>query len=654
MICPWELPTIRSVAVSPDGQWVATVVVERDENQHQSVLVALSLTDTHSSRRLATGRIKLPKWNPDSSRIGFSGVPEMAENNSDTSDIWSVSLDGALDQWTNIQTGVEDFDWSPDGDRLVFSAMTDRERHTGLDRGEIYSCERYPNKLSGIGRVKTVGRALFVVDEAGKVTGISDTTTIGYGTPMTGLSPSWGNDRIAFLADPKGVTDSESPGILLSRDVMTTPAPPADGAPTRLTNGRRAASSPTWGPNGQRLTFVAGNPTRPHTPTELHLVDDEHRVLTESLDNRVSPEGATWLDNTRLLVTVADTGRVIPAVCPISGKPKLIDGLPVETTVHRVDTGGNSIAICLSSSTGGMPVFAGSVPKSTSDLIKSLVPIANPLAPIAHQRDIPRPERIQWASGDFTVEGWFFAPDAPAPHPVVTLIHGGPVDVSSPGFDTTIEYFRDAGFAVFAPNYRGSISYGERFASAGGAPDWNGQEVSDILNGVSKLVSIGLAEPGRQFLLGGSHGGTVVAFVLAQSDKFAAAVSEHAVYDFRTAFGGTDATPRLEQAFGLPWEFSTRYEHVSPITSSHEINTPLLIATGERDRHAPPWQAESFYNRLRRRGVPCKLLIYPDTGHGISDPDITRRRLTQLKEWFRQHDPDHSPEKNDPKHTTTN
>jgi dipeptidyl aminopeptidase/acylaminoacyl peptidase len=97
-----------------------------------------------------------------------------------------------------------------------------------------------------------------------------------------------------------------------------------------------------------------------------------------------------------------------------------------------------------------MPIVAGS---TCRPITESLSAVANPLESFACRCDRSRPERIQWTSGQFTVEGWFFRPDATAPYPVITLVHGGPIDLSEPGFDPTIEQLRDAGFAVFAPNY---------------------------------------------------------------------------------------------------------------------------------------------------------------------------------------------------------
>ncbi|HET7324389.1 MAG TPA: prolyl oligopeptidase family serine peptidase, partial [Halococcus sp.] len=186
--------------------------------------------------------------------------------------------------------------------------------------------------------------------------------------------------------------------------------------------------------------------------------------------------------------------------------------------------------------------------------------------------------------------------------------------------------------------YRGSTSYGRAFSEVIRG-DWGPRESDDILSGVSHLTDRGWADPERLFLTGFSQGGINTAYVVARTDRFVAAAPEHGIYDFFSLYGTNDMHLWYENDVGLPWEVPEDYRAMSSIEDVGEINTPLLITAGEHDWRCPPTQAEQLYVSVKRRGIPSKLVMYPDEHHDIGRPKRATHRLETLTDWFEEHDP---------------
>jgi dipeptidyl aminopeptidase/acylaminoacyl peptidase len=207
-----------------------------------------------------------------------------------------------------------------------------------------------------------------------------------------------------------------------------------------------------------------------------------------------------------------------------------------------------------------------------------------------------------------------------------------------PEFDTATAAFVSRGYLVLQVNYRGSTSYGRAFCETlRGA--WNTVEVEDLLSGVEAAVERGWADPDRLFVTGFSQGGINTAYLLVESDRFAAGAAEHGIYDARAAFGTDDSHRWWELDFGLPWENPDAYDAISTVTDADSIDTPLLLTAGENDWRCPPTQAEQLHVSLRKRGVDSRLVVYPEENHNVGQPEREIHRLDALLSWFERHDP---------------
>jgi dipeptidyl aminopeptidase/acylaminoacyl peptidase len=149
---------------------------------------------------------------------------------------------------------------------------------------------------------------------------------------------------------------------------------------------------------------------------------------------------------------------------------------------------------------------------------------------------------------------------------------------------------------------------------------------------------MGVADPERMAVMGGSYGGFMTFWTVTQTDRFKAAIGHAGISDWYSFYGQTDIPYLLQFGFGgTPWETEDVYTKYSPIQYAEDVTTPLLITHGEQDRRVPISQAEQYYRSLKKMGKTVEFLRFPREGHGIGEP---RHRIFLDQEqaaWFAKH-----------------
>ena len=196
--------------------------------------------------------------------------------------------------------------------------------------------------------------------------------------------------------------------------------------------------------------------------------------------------------------------------------------------------------------------------------------------------------------------------------------HGGPEGQARPTMSDLTQALVARGITVFAPNVRGSSGFGKRFVNLDNGPlRVNG--VRDIQATTDHLVSIGVADPKRLGIMGGSYGGyMVMAGVTEFPDMFAAGANLYGVVNFETFFKHTQpwmaAISTVE--YGDPVTQAEMLAGLSPIHKLDRIKTPLIVLHGANDTNVPVVEAEQIVASLKGRGVPVEYVLFPDEGHG--------------------------------------
>ncbi|MBU7045544.1 MAG: S9 family peptidase [Theionarchaea archaeon] len=210
------------------------------------------------------------------------------------------------------------------------------------------------------------------------------------------------------------------------------------------------------------------------------------------------------------------------------------------------------------------------------------------------------------------IGGWLYNPEA---RKVLVWLHGGPADICLNNFDPVIQYFALHGFAVFAPNFRGSLGYGREFKRL----NWNdlgGGDLNDVREGIFYLESLGYGP----FVVGGqSYGGYLASMVLVKYPQLCeGGFSISGMYVLFPEF----ASSFLINS-GCIWMDLTDHELLenrSPACHIENLENPILIIHGFQDQYTPVSQLQYMLERAReaKKDNLMHVILYNDEGHGIS------------------------------------
>jgi dipeptidyl aminopeptidase/acylaminoacyl peptidase len=225
-------------------------------------------------------------------------------------------------------------------------------------------------------------------------------------------------------------------------------------------------------------------------------------------------------------------------------------------------------------------------------------------------------QTIWYVSDGLRVKARVFWPAGKGPFPGIVFGHGG-VDGLS---DSSIRRCRElakAGFAIFAPSYRGEDGSQGTIEVAKG-------EVNDVLNGLEVFKQDSRLDPNRVAMMGTSHGALIGLLAVSRSDQFRALVFAYGVsdifawWDYLVATNqvGTDALTKRIYGTG-PTSRPESFKIRNGMNVLETVNVPVLILQGELDTTVPSSQAQTLYDGLIEQGKWAQLELYPNSEHGF-------------------------------------
>jgi dipeptidyl aminopeptidase/acylaminoacyl peptidase len=206
-------------------------------------------------------------------------------------------------------------------------------------------------------------------------------------------------------------------------------------------------------------------------------------------------------------------------------------------------------------------------------------------------------------------------------HPVLMVLHGGPESQMRPSFSPWFQFLvNELGYAVVAPNVRGSSGYGKTYMALD-----NGMLREDAVKDVGALLVWISLQPGfdskNVVVSGGSYGGYLsLATMVNYSDRLKGGVDVAGIGDFVTFL--TNTAPyrqnqrRAEYGDERDPDMRAYLRRISPLSNADRIQKPLLVVHGKNDPRVPVSEAEQIVNRLRAKGGDVWYLLAADEGHG--------------------------------------
>jgi dipeptidyl aminopeptidase/acylaminoacyl peptidase len=229
----------------------------------------------------------------------------------------------------------------------------------------------------------------------------------------------------------------------------------------------------------------------------------------------------------------------------------------------------------------------------------------------------PTFDRLDGKSRDLPL--YIFEPASPGPHPVLIVLHDGPGARFRPTFDPWIQYVvNELGFAVLAPNVRGSSGYGKSFGALA-----RGAQREDAIKDVGALL-VWLALDSRfdrthVIVSGTGYGGYMaLAALVNYGERLRGAVAMAPITDFIGFVSGTapESQAAAREEYGDERDADGRMflRRISPLINADRITRPVLIAHGKNDRSVPLSQSDQLVNRLRARSQTVWYLKAMDEG----------------------------------------
>jgi dipeptidyl aminopeptidase/acylaminoacyl peptidase len=233
------------------------------------------------------------------------------------------------------------------------------------------------------------------------------------------------------------------------------------------------------------------------------------------------------------------------------------------------------------------------------------------------------PELIHYETFDQRkIPAWFYPPAEKTDRlpPVIVYPHGGPEGQTRPNFNAIFQYFIQAGYAVLAPNVRGSTGYATAYLNLDNTTK-RMDSVADLAHAAYWLRDQKKGDPKRLAVFGGSYGGfMVLASVTTYPDLWAAGIDVVGIANWITFLEKTGAYRRAhrEAEYGNLREHREFLEKISPINHVDRIRCPMMVIHGANDPRVPIGEAEQIVAALKKRGIPVEYLRYEDEGHGLA------------------------------------
>jgi dipeptidyl aminopeptidase/acylaminoacyl peptidase len=234
------------------------------------------------------------------------------------------------------------------------------------------------------------------------------------------------------------------------------------------------------------------------------------------------------------------------------------------------------------------------------------------------------PEAVSYTTFDGrSIPALYFRPQQPPPaggYPCILYVHGGPTSQLRPDFNISFQYFLQQGYAILAPNVRGSTGYGRRYKTLDDV-ELRMDSVADLRYALEWLRRRPEIAGNRIAVYGRSYGGFMTLAALTEyPEEFAAGIDVVGIANWVTFLERTGPWRRAnrEAEYGSLERNRAFLERISPIHKIERIKAPLLVLAGDNDPRVPLYESEQVVERLRAAGGVVEFVHYPDEGHIFS------------------------------------
>ena len=625
------------------------------------------------------------EFSPDARHAAFVVKKHDPENNAYTSDLYLVDMQSR--QIRALTSGGKDgpFSWSPDGEEVFFLSRREEEEEKSIlyrirvDGGEAQRVGALPHPKAGGLRALGEGRFLYTARVP-----LTDEHEREDAADYEVL------DEIPFWMNGEGFTSQRRKHLLLF-DVATGEAvdllePQLEvmgfdrrgdrvAVLGRRFGGKAEVTSELW-----MVDLATRDTSRVSIPElrlgEICFLDD---VTLVALGSDMKPYGLNQ-DGEILTIDIASgtvvsltpgwdrcPGNRIAADCRHGGGSALrIEGENTYVTITerthaelvRITRAGEVTAVA--SSPGSIDAYAvhgGRIlsielrPDALQEVYLHENGTGQALSALNEETLIDRKLApleafsVPSARGD-EIDAWILRPPSLESNdsvPTVLTIHGGPRGAYSEVFFHQMQAMAGAGYAILICNPHGSAGRGNAFADI--RSEYGGIDYDDLMAVVDAAIErFPFVDGDRLGVMGGSYGGYMTNWIIGQTDRFGAAVSQRSIANWIHKFCTTDIGYyfNADQLGTDPWaeDGSEKLWNFSPLKYADQAVTPTLFIHSEQDYRCWLPEGIQMFTALRYHGVESRLVLFREENHELSRSGKPKHRLRRLREivaWFDRH-----------------
>ncbi|WP_199343187.1 alpha/beta hydrolase family protein [Dysgonomonas sp. GY75] len=636
---------VSDVQVSPDKSKVlyGVTYVSIEQNKTNRELFTMNIDGSDKKQITQTAKSENNAiWIKGGSKIAF------LSSESGSSQIWEMNPDGTERmQISEIEGGVNGFSYSPDEKKILYIK--------NIKFGER-TADKYPDLPKASGRiiddlmykhwsewVEEIPHS-FVADYDGtKITeGIDILGDEPYECPML---PFGGTEQLAWSPDSKSIAytcrkkkgmeyalSTNSDIYLYNIDTKET---------KNLTEGMMGYDiNPVFSPDGKYIAWQSmerdGYESDKNRMFVVNLATNDKIYVTEKFD--YNTDYLAWNDN-----------ESIYFVSCVEAKTHIFKAFVHTKEINRITKGDYDYE---SFGIAGDKLIATRHSLSAPNEIYSVnttngeaTELSFENKEIMGQLKMGKVEE-RWIA---TTDGkkmltWIVYPpnfDPNKKYPALLYCQGGPQSTVSQfwSYRWNLQMMAANGYIIVAPNRRGLPGFGQEWLEQI-SKDYGGQNMKDYLSAIDAMAKEPFVNADKLGCTGASYGGFSVYWLAGNHNKrFKAFLAHAGIFNVEAQYLETEemwfANWDLGGSF---WDRSNSIAQRSYANSPHKFvekwDTPIMISHGELDYRILASQGMMAFNAAKLRGIPARMLIYPNENHWIAQPQNGILFQREFFRWF--------------------
>ena len=637
---------IGDVQVSPNSKEILYHVtfVDIEENKTNTEIFKMNVDGSEKRQLTFTNHSESSaQWIDGGNKIAFLSQHEGATQ------LWVMNADGSgMECISDVEGGIEGFTFSPDESKVMYikkikSVETTAERYPDLPKasGKIVDDLMYKHWDHW---VEEVPHTLYATINNGKLTNHVDLLE---GEPYEApLLPFGGTGDVAWSEDGKSIVytskkitgkayaeSTNSDLYLYSLDSKTT---------QNLTEGMMGYDvSPKFSHNGAHLAWLSmkrdGYEADKNRLFVMDMATKEKTYLTEDFDNNV--DDFIWDTNNKTLYFVA----VVEAKTQLFSID--MDTKEVKTiTLGKHDytsvaLGGDGLIAKRQSMSQPAEIYSVNI---TNGEAREISFENKHILDQLNMGDVE--ERWITTSDGKQMLTWVVYPpnfDASKKYPTILYCQGGPQSAVSQfwSYRWNLQMMAANGYIIVAPNRRGLPGFGQEWNEQISG-DYGGQNMRDYLSAIDALAKEPFVDEDNLGCTGASYGGFSVYWLAGNhNNRFKAFLSHAGIFNLEAQYLETEELFFANWDMGGPyWDTQNAVAQKTYATSPHKFvdkwNTPIMITHGELDYRILASQGMMAFNAAKLKGIPARMLIFPDENHWIFQPQNGVLFQREFAKWF--------------------